>query len=681
MFIRFLTILFLLAGTAFAQDLSMPSVPSSFLQEMDLSMIHSKIDYGGKLGSYEVKEKTINFFGFDGLTGSSEGEGRKSVSVRLSGSRGMVDASVHYFQDDVSEVIEVTLDRSNEPITTTYFSIPCDTGARFFGGGEQFTHVELTGYTVPFLVEENGIGRGDDAATRMANMVGAGGHEWSTYCPVPMVMSTFGLAYLIENDCYSEIDLSEKGRIGFRVHDDTLRLRVWERTPPKGLISAVSGYLGRQPFPPTWTSGTWLGLQGGKSRVNKILKETQAFGNPVSAIWIQDWVGKKETSIGRRLHWEWKPNESFYPDFKNYCDSLNQAGIKVLGYINPFLVEGTEMCDEAIANELVVTDSKLQPYLIPFGGFKGYILDLSKEETQLWVKNIIKKNMIGNGLSGWMADFAEWLPFDAVLHGGQDPKDYHNRFAADWAKLNREAIQEAGKEGEVTFFSRSGWTGSTSSSPIFWAGDQLADFSLDDGLGSAINAMISSGFSGIFFNHCDIGGYTALKYPFFKNYLRNEELLYRWMEFEAFTPFFRTHEGLLPDDMVQFYSDSSTQQFFARFGKIHKKLQPYFERWMKKAADLGVPVIRHPWVEFPYDMECLNTEHQFFVGRHMIVAPVVNQGVDSISAYLPVGTWVHWFTGKEFKGRQWVSVPAPLGVPAVWVKKDTEVETLLRTEP
>ena len=349
----------------------------------------------------------------------------------------------------------------------------------------------------------------------------------------------------------------------------------------------------------------------------------------------------------------------------------------MLGYINPFLLEGTEMCDQAVKLGLVVHTVNNEPYKVPFGGFEGYILDLTNDTTRKWIKHIIKSNMIESGLSGWMADFAEWLPFDCKLAGGQNPKDYHNRFAAEWAKLNREAIDEAGKEGEVVFFSRSGWTGSATSTPVFWTGDQLVDFSPHDGLPSTINALISSGLSGIGVNHSDVGGYTALKFPMFKNYLRDKETLFRWIELEAFTPLFRTHEGLLPDDMIQFYSDSTTQEFFARFGKIHQQLQPYFEEVIDQAVNTGIPCIRHPWMEYPFDTECLDTQHQFFVGKDMMVAPVITPGHTFIKAYLPAGEWIHFFTGESYNGRAWSLVEAPLGMPAVWVRKGSDLHMII----
>jgi len=627
-----LTFLFLLLITTVAYSQN---------KEASVSVYNGNFQFTGKLGSYEVNRKGKLLEGL--VTSMCKDANDTSVIV--------VSAS------------------GNERIGITELTLNVGNDGRFFGGGEQFSHVELTGKKVPFLVEENGIGRGDQPATRTANLVGAGGHEWSTYCPIPLVLSTENKAYLILNDCYSEIDLSIPGEITFTVHDDELRLKTFEANSPKELIQKITEYTGRMSELPDWTYGTILGIQGGAERVRQLVKDAKHHGNPVSAIWIQDWVGKKQTNIGSRLRWEWKPDETTYPNFMEFCAEMHSQKIKVMGYINPFLLEETDMTNDALVKGYIVHRKDGSPYLIPFGGFKGYIIDLSNPQALVWIKDIIKTNMIGNRLSGWMADFAEWLPFDCKLHSGQDPKDYHNRFAADWAKVNREAIEEAGKLGEVVFFSRSGFTGSSGISTLFWVGDQMVEFGENDGLGSAINAMISSGLSGMAINHSDIGGYTALKFPFFKNYLRDKEVLFRWIELEAFTPIFRTHEGLLPNDMVQFYSDDETQEFFARFGNIHQQLKPYFQNLIKEASETGVPVIRHPWLVCPDDTNCLNTNYQFFVGDDLLVFPVTERGKSSVRGYFPAGTWVHYFNGTEFMGGRWNEVYAPIGTPAVFLRK------------
>ncbi|MGB1318624.1 MAG: hypothetical protein ACPG5W_10470, partial [Flavobacteriales bacterium] len=225
--------------------------------------------FDGKLGSYKVKEHKLKLL---------------EVEPKV-------------------VVIDATISISSETAGVTKLTLQTKHGLRYFGGGEQFSHVELTGKKVPFLVEENGIGRGDQPATRTANLVGAGGHEWTTYCPIPLILSTDNKAYLIENDCYSEIDLSVDGEITFIVHDNELHLREFDANSPKKLLTSITAKIGRMPELPDWTYGTILGIQGGAERVKQLVKEAKDYGNPISAIWIQDWVGKKQTRIGSRLPW------------------------------------------------------------------------------------------------------------------------------------------------------------------------------------------------------------------------------------------------------------------------------------------------------------------------------------------------------------------------------------------
>ena len=44
-----------------------------------------------------------------------------------------------------------------------------------------------------------------------------------------------------------------------------------------------------------------------------------------------------------------------------------------------------------------------------------------------------------------MLDFGEYTNFDVVTHTKEDPFKYHNQLPYGWAKIHREAIEEAGK--------------------------------------------------------------------------------------------------------------------------------------------------------------------------------------------------------------------------------------------
>lgn len=89
----------------------------------------------------------------------------------------------------------------------------------------------------------------------------------------------------------------------------------------------------------------------------------------------------------------------------------------------------------------------------------GFIV--SKAMVMDFTENIIRP-ALDLGISGWMADFSEYLMVDgAVFHSGQSALELHNQWPLRWGKLNREAVEEAGKLGEVVFWMRAGYAGKT----------------------------------------------------------------------------------------------------------------------------------------------------------------------------------------------------------------------------
>ena len=140
---------------------------------------------------------------------------------------------------------------------------------------------------------------------------------------------------------------------------------------------------------------------------------------------------------------------------------------------------------------------------------------------------------------------------DILIISGEDPVAAHNRYPELWAQINREFVEEwknnrVGKEREdpedgLVFFMRAGFRDSPRWGMLFWEGDQMVSWQANDGIKSSVVGLLSSGLSGYAFNHSDIGGYCAINLPIIK-YCRSEELLLRWMELNAFTIVFRTHE-------------------------------------------------------------------------------------------------------------------------------------------
>ena len=61
-------------------------------------------------------------------------------------------------------------------------------------------------------------------------------------------------------------------------------------------------------------NGAILGVQGGTEKMLDYLAQAQDHSVAVSGMWIQDWSGKIVTSFGTRVFWNWRWNETWYPD-------------------------------------------------------------------------------------------------------------------------------------------------------------------------------------------------------------------------------------------------------------------------------------------------------------------------------------------------------------------------------
>jgi len=579
-----------------------------------------------------------------------------------------------------------------EPYNRVYLTHASSADERFFGFGTQYTYFDMKGHVVPIFIQEQGIGRGKQPITWAVDWkAGAGGTPYTSYASVPHYVTSKMRCLFLENYEYSSFDLREEDRVQIEVFSSRMAGQILSGETPAELIERYTEYSGRmRPLPEWILGGAVVGLQGGTDKVLDVYNELKALGTPIAALWLQDWVGQRETSFGTQLWWNWELDEDHYRGWDRLREQLERDDVMLMTYIGPWLADDVtkkenhrrNLFEEAARNGYLLKNPEGEPYKVKTTDFSAAFVDLTNPEARTWIKDVIKDELIGTGASGWMADFGEGLPYDAVLSSGADPKSYHNRYAEEWAKVNREAIREAGRGEDIVFFNRSGYTRSPGKSTLFWLGDQLVDWDEHDGIKSAVTGHLSSGLSGYAFEHSDIGGYTAIDNPFLKCH-RSKELLMRWTELAAFTVVFRTHEGNRPEVNHQIYSDEETLRHFSRFAKVYAAWKPYRMELVKEASETGLPVVRHPFVHYPQDPEVPGLEYQFMVGTEFMVAPVLDPGADAVRVYLPAGRWVHHWSGRRYGSLNkgiYETVSAPIGEPAVFYKEDSDAGRRFKEE-
>jgi sulfoquinovosidase len=576
---------------------------------------------------------------------------------------------------------EAEVEKPYDRVYMTYLSSPDE---RFFGFGTQYTHFDMKGHRVPIFIQEQGIGRGEQPITWAADwQADAGGSPYTSGASVPHYVTSEMRSLLLENYEYSSFDLREEDRVQVEVFSSRMTGQILNGDTPTELIKQYTEFSGRmRPLPGWILGGAVVGLQGGTQKVLDISKKLEALETPVAAFWLQDWVGQRETSFGTQLWWNWELDEDHYPNWNMLRERLAEEDVRLMTYVGPWFADDIakkgnyqrNLFAEAARDGYLVNDRDGEPYTVKTTDFSAAFADLSNPEAREWIKEVIKEELLGNGASGWMADFGEGLPYDAVLFSGADPKSYHNRYAEEWAEVNREAIREAGREDDVVFFNRSGYSRSPGESTLFWLGDQLVDWDEHDGIKSAVTGLLSSGLSGYSLQHSDIGGYTAIDHPLLE-YHRSKELLMRWTELAAFTTVFRTHEGNRPEVNHQIYSDEDTLRHFSRFAKVYAAWKPYRMELVKEASETGLPVVRPLFIHYPEDPEAYGLEYQFMVGSEFMVAPVLNPDEESIEVYFPAGRWVHLWSGRTYGSLDkgvYERVGAPIGEPAVFYKEGSD---------
>lgn len=561
--------------------------------------------------------------------------------------------------------------------TSVLLSSGRDTGEQIHGFGEQYTDYDLPAKVWPVMIGEQGLGRGAQPETLITDLAHwAGGNFSTTYAAWPQYITSENRALTVDQKqgagSLGVIDLTNPKTVNYELWAPKISVEALAASGPSELITARDSGVNRPPLANWVQDGAVIGIQGGTDKVRTVVKDMQSAGTKVSAVWLQDWVGPRTTSFGKRLWWTWQVDPVTYPGWKQMVTDFNAEGIKVLTYMNTYVVKTTgvsgapkvrSLYDEGAAKDYLVKNQQGQVYMLDQNGYDAAIVDLTNPKAKDWYANVVAKDVLGAGADGFMADFGEDLPYDAVVANGT-ANDMHGQWPRLWAETVQQGCKAAGKPECVTWF-RSGALGMGEHMPIGWNGDQTVDYDKYDGMASALLGAFAEGVSGVPLTHSDSGGYTSLNLGI-KNYVRPPNLNQRWSEMEAFGPMLRTHETNLPQENQQVYSTEQTRAAFARSSQIFAALAPYRKSVTAEAVRTGLPAVRHTSLVFP-GTKAAKSDSQLMFGGHVLMAPVFSDSATDVDVAFPPGQWQSIFTGKVYGGDQVTKVPSPLGTPAAFV--------------
>ena len=496
-------------------------------------------------------------------------------------------------------------------------------GGPYFGLGERFWQAGL---------------KGTHLDARPQDRYGEPGHNW-VYMGIPFLYTPGGLGFYADTAFDTQFAVNEADNaVEVKAATRTVPLYLFAEPDPKAVLTAYTGLTGRPQSLPLWAYGPWITSLQGKGSVLDYAHRLRVEAVPASALWVYDEMDEKNN-----LGWPFWFG-SYYGDARTFTDTVHGLGFHVMTYVHPYVrqeilpyPQPSPLYKQGVQNRYLMLDAQGKPAGPRFEEVRTGNIDFTKAAAVDWWQEMITRAVHDQGFDGWMEDFGEWVRDSDRFENG-DGTIMSELYPLFYHKITTRAAQAANPD--VVPFSRSGAPGSQAWSPALWGADQSANWSRDFGLPSVVTAGITAGMSG--FSNWG---------PDIMSAGDSRELWMRWVEFGALTPIMRDHVWNKPDRSFNLWTDSDTTAHFRRYAVLHSTLLPYLVTYGEEAHRTGVPIMRHPALEYPHDPRSVATEYEYLLGKELLIAPVVAPS-NMRELYVPPGEWINYWNGDSLTGGQ-----------------------------
>lgn len=566
-------------------------------------------------------------------------------------------------------------------------SFVCQENEAFWGFGERFNSLDQRGNMLDVRVYEQYKNQG-----------------LRTYLPVPFFVSSQGYGLYLDTARYVVYDLaaSEQDRWSFRAElgePEGLSCDLF-LGEPKQVIPAFVKRTGQPVLPPAWAFGPWMSGNDWNSQaiVEQRLSESARHGIPASVLVIEAWSDEATFYIWNEAQYEPRaadepltyadfvfPAEGKWPDPKRMIDDLHCQGTRIFLWQIPVLKKMARdhlqhQLDEShmLEQGFCVKESDGRPYHVrPFWFHEGLVLDFTNPQAVEWWLRKRQYLLTELGVDGFKTDggehlFGRELRFADGHRGDELWNVYPNLYVGAYHQFARSLGRE------IITLSRAGFTGAQAF-PCHWAGDEDSTW---EAFRASILAGLSAGISGISFWGWDIGGFSG-RIPTAELYLRSTAMA-------AFCPIMQYHSehsarqqpcrDRTPWNIGARAGDPQVVPVYRKYANLRLNLLPYLYSEAAKGTERGLPLMRALCVEHPDDEHWREFPYQYYLGDQLLVAPVVESGVDASRVYLPAGAWYDFWTGRLVPGGQGIDCPAPIDQIPVFAKAGAIIPLNLGTD-
>ena len=528
-------------------------------------------------------------------------------------------------------------------------------------------------FVIPLEPEDTiyGLGQGTGALNRRSQKkelwnIDVLGHASCIHPNLRRLYQSIPFAIITRAGYAVGLFVDDPGRQAWDLTDDRLRVTTqtnhldlhWFTGPTvPDVLRQWTHATGRMPLPPRWALGYHQSRYSYRSRkeLEQLAREFRERRIPCDTLHldIDHMDGYRVFTFGNA-----------FPQPDEMLDDLAREGFKVAAIVDPGVKDDTKFAVRKRGLErdvFVKTRSggnargKVWPGRSLFPDFlAAKARDWWSEEQALFQKL---------GLAGFWNDMSEpavfdgpgkTLPEDAVHqtgHGRRKHGEVHNLYGTQMAAASRAGALKHAPDSRPFILSRGGWAGIQRHAAV-WTGDNSSCW---EHLAESIPMLLNLGLSGVPFCGADVGGFLDDC---------TGELLVRWTQMAAFTPFFRNHcnNDARPQEPWAFGPE--VEAICRAFISLRYQMLPYLYCQFAEAHRDGTPIMRPLLWHWPTDPVAARCSDQFLLGPDLMIAPIVQQDAVARSVYLPRGIWHSFLTDEIHEGSRHIAQEVALaGIP------------------
>jgi alpha-glucosidase len=482
---------------------------------------------------------------------------------------------------------------------------------------------------------------------------------------IPMLVALReGRAYgfFFDNPGRARFDLGQARSDSFRYEADSGELCAYFFAGPTvpAVLARYTELTGRMPLPPRWMLGyhqsRWSYYP--EQEVRSLAAEFRRRHIPCDALHLDI-----HYMDGYRV-FTWDRDR--FPDPAGLLADLREEGLRVICILDPGVKfePGYRVHDEGLARDAFCRLPGGRLFRGPVWPGQCHFPDYTDPEVRAWWGGLYE-SLLSDGVAGFWNDMNEPAIFGGemprtVRHyyegRGANHEQVHNVYGLLMARASAEGIRRLRPEARVPVISRAGYAG-LQRVALVWTGDNHSDW---EQLRLGVSMCLNLGLCGIAFCGPDVGGFAGDC---------DGELLVRWTQVGALTPFFRNHSAIGTSRQEPWAFGEPYESICRRWIGLRYELLPYLYTTAWQAAQTGLPMMRPLSLAYPGDGRTYSLDDQFLLGDALLAAPVGYPGQVSRRVYLPDGAWYDFWGGSRCCGE--LEAEAPLARIPLYVRGGT----------